>query len=300
MSEFRKEQTIRIGPAGWSYPDWNGIVYPAKKSKGFHELEYLSHYFNTVEVNVSFYRPVTSKMAESWVTKVAHNPEFLFTVKLWNRFTHNIHELQPEDSSIFRQGIQPLMESNRLGCVLMQFPWSFKNTNDNQQHLERVIDEFQNIPLVLEVRHASWISENIFNYLHDHSVGFCNIDQPVFYKSIKPTAVGTSLTGYVRLHGRNYEDWFREGAGRDARYDYLYSEQELAEWIERIKFIASQTNQTFVITNNHFRGQAVTNALQINHAISGKVVRVPPELAIQFPELRKIADALPPGQISLF
>jgi uncharacterized protein YecE (DUF72 family) len=103
--------------------------------------------------------------------------------------------------------------------------------------------------------------------------------------------------GYVRLHGRNYRDWFREKAGRDARYDYLYSEKELDPWLEKISEVTEAASSTYVITNNHFRGQAVVNALQIRSRIEGRKVEAPPGLVEHYPVLADtvVAEKDQPG-----
>ncbi len=120
-------------------------------------------------------------------------------------------------------------------------------------------------------------------------MGICNVDQPLFAKSIKPAAVTTSQIGYVRLHGRNYQDWFREKAPRDDRYNYLYSLDELEPWITRIKEIARKTKESYVITNNHFRGQAVVNALEMKATLTEQRVPAPAPLFQKYPELANSA-----------
>ncbi|MGH9592208.1 MAG: DUF72 domain-containing protein, partial [Bryobacteraceae bacterium] len=82
------ESTIRVGPAGWSYDDWAGFVYPARKPQGFHEASYLAEFFDTIEINTSFYQPLRANLAEQWIERVSSNPRFVFTAKLWQRFTH--------------------------------------------------------------------------------------------------------------------------------------------------------------------------------------------------------------------
>ena len=114
-------------------------------------------------------------------------------------------------------------------------------------------------------------------------MGFVNIDQPQFHDSIKPSAAVTSQVGYVRVHGRNYKDWFRKNAGVEARYDYLYSADELAPWAKRAKEIASETKQTFVVTNNHYRGQAAVNAAMLKSMVSGGKTEVPRVLYDAYP-----------------
>jgi uncharacterized protein YecE (DUF72 family) len=107
--------------------------------------------------------------------------------------------------------------------------------------------------------------------------------------------------GYVRLHGRNAKNWFADNVKPSDRYDYLYREEELDEWIERIRRIAGQADKTYVFTNNHYRGQAPANALQIMAKLSGDKVDVPDLLQQTYSDLRKIAlHGPPPTQASLF
>jgi len=280
---------IRIGPAGWSYKDWEGVVYPHKPGTRFDPLEYLSRFFDTIEINSSFYRSPTAKTAKSWVQRIDGNPLFNFTAKLHRIFTHERGKATEVDEKEFREGIEPLADANRLGAVLLQFPWSFKNTEDERTYLLTLLDKFKDYPLVLEVRHTSWNNPQILDWLEERGVGICNLDQPLFKKSIKPAALTTSTIGYVRLHGRNYKDWFRESAPRDDRYNYLYSLDELDPWITRIKEVAKQTHETYVVTNNHFRGQAVVNALEIKSTVEERMVPAPGPLFDVYPRLEDSA-----------
>ena len=279
------KQVIRIGPAGWSYKDWEGVVYPQKPGKSFDPLEYLSRFFNTIEINSSFYRPPTASTTKSWANRVAGNREFAFTAKLHRVFTHERGKATGEDEKAFRQGMDVLAKAGKLGSVLLQFPWSFKNTGDERVYLAKLLERFARYPLVLEVRHTSWNNEEVYEWLAERGVGICNIDQPVFAKSIRPAALTTSRIGYVRLHGRNYQNWFRDKAPRDERYNYLYSLDELDPWLVRIKDVAKQTRETYVITNNHFRGQAVVNALEIKAALEEELVSAPAPLFQRYPRL---------------
>jgi len=276
---------IRIGPAGWSYRDWNGVVYPQNPGSRFDPLAYLSNFFDTIEINSSFYRPPAASTAKAWAKRVIQNPDFVFTAKLHRVFTHERGKATAEDERLFREGIDPLAEAGRLGAVLIQFPWSFKNTDEDRAHLTKLIDRFKDYPLVLEVRHASWNTSLIQEALEKKAVGICNIDQPLFSKSIRPSALTTSQVGYIRLHGRNYQNWFREDAPRDERYNYLYSLDELEPWIVRIREVAAETKETYVITNNHFRGKAVVNALELKSTLEEKRVPGPAPLLELYPEL---------------
>ncbi|HUE83292.1 MAG TPA: DUF72 domain-containing protein [Pyrinomonadaceae bacterium] len=281
---------IRIGPAGWSYKDWNGIVYPETPGKKFDPLAYLANYFDTIEINSSFYRPPTANTTRSWARRVESNPEFVFTAKLHRVFTHERGKATGEDERLFREGIQPLANAGKLGTLLIQFPWSFKNNDDERLYLFKLIDKFKDYPLVLEVRHSSWNTPPIHERLVEAGVGICNIDQPLFSKSIHPAAISTSPVGYIRLHGRNYQNWFREKAPRDERYNYLYSLDELEPWIARIKDVAEETKETYVITNNHFRGKAVVNGLELKSILEGQPVAAPALLLTEYPRLSELVE----------
>lgn len=282
-------KNIHIGPAGWSYKDWEGVVYPQKPGSKFDPLSYLSRFFDTIEINSSFYRPPTPATTKAWARRVANNPHFTFTAKLHRIFTHERGKATAEDDKAFREAMNPLAETGKLGAILIQFPWSFKNTEEERAYLERLIAQFQEYPLVLEVRHASWNTPVIYEELEEKGVGICNIDQPIFAKSIKPAALTTSGIGYVRLHGRNYGNWFREQAPRDDRYNYLYSLDELDPWITRIREVAKQTKESYVITNNHFLGKAVVNALEIKSVLDGNKVPAPLPLFEKYPQLEGVA-----------
>ena len=286
---MKDQPLIRIGPAGWSYKDWEGVVYPQKPGPRFDPLEYLARFFDTIEINSSFYRSPTANTAKSWARRVEANKAFAFTAKLHRIFTHERGKATESDEKEFREGLDPLQYAGKLGAVLVQFPWSFKNTDEERAYLLKLLDRFQEYPLVLEVRHTSWNNPQILEWLEERGVGICNVDQPLFSKSIKPAALITSQIGYVRLHGRNYKDWFRESAPRDDRYNYLYSLEELDPWITRIKEVAKQTHETYVVTNNHFRGQAVVNALEIKSTIEEKEVPAPGPLFEAYPRLKESA-----------
>ena len=282
-------KAIRIGPAGWAYKDWEGVVYPQKPGAKFDPLEYLARFFNAIEVNSSFYRPFTVSTAKSWSSRVAEARDFMFTAKLNKVFTHERGKATAEDEKQVREGMDVLAGAGKLGAVLLQFPWSFKNTDDERVYLSQLLDRFKDYPLVLEIRHSSWNNPQIYQWLEELGVGICNVDQPLFKKSIKPAHVTTSPIGYVRLHGRNYQDWFREKAPRDDRYNYLYSMDELEPWIARLKEIAAKTKEAYVITNNHFRGQAVVNALEIKATLSEEKVPAPAPLFEKYPQLEDSA-----------
>lgn len=277
---------IRFGPAGWSYKDWNGIVYPEKRPKDFHETSYLANYFDTIEINTSFYYPIRPASAQAWVDRIERNKNFRFTAKLWRGFTHERNATAKDEQEV-KDGFAPLLEAQRLGAVLLQFPWSFKNTDADRKYLLQLQERFREYPLVLEVRHNSWTEPGILEMLADLGVGLCNIDQPLFSRSIEPAAVSTSPIGYIRLHGRNYKQWFTENQNTGDRYNYLYSLKELEPWLARTKAVAEQSKDTYVVTNNHYVGKAVVNALEMTAAIRGTPVNAPPQLVQHYPILKE-------------
>lgn len=292
------KHTIRVGPAGWVYKDWNGIVYPGKPGAKFDPLEYLAGYFDTIEINSSFYRPPAASSSKAWVKRVAHNRDFKFTAKLYRQFTHERGKATTEDEKIFRQGIEPMVEAGKLGALLIQFPWSFKNSDDERDYLSDLLDRFNDYPLVVELRHASWNEAAVFQSFERRGVGFCNIDQPLFARSIKPSARATSRVGYVRLHGRNYENWFRADAAPHDRYNYLYSLDELEPWVDKIKKVSAHSEESYVVTNNHFRGKGVVNALEIKAMLEGGRVPGPALLVEEYP--RATESIVASGQADLF
>jgi len=285
---------VRVGPAGWSYADWKGYVYPARKPKGFHEAEYLAQFFDTIEINTSFYAPIRPEHAKLWIEKVTANARFLFTAKLWRRFTHDLTGT-PADEREVRAGFDALLAAGKLGVVLLQFPFSFHKTEETTEYLGKLLKRFADYPLVVEVRHATWNVAEVFELLRERGVGFCNIDQPLIGRSLKPSAQRTAPVGYVRLHGRRYDTWFTDDTDvpPHERYNYLYSAEELLPWTARVKQVAEDAGDVFVITNNHYQGKAVVNALELIAMLKGTKVKVPEPLRERYPELEKIADERP-------
>ena len=296
---------VYVGPAGWSYPDWAGFVYPLRRAKGFHELSYLAQFFDTIEINTSFYQPLLPDHARQWLGRVAENPRFLFTAKLWQRFTHDRRSLATSsaaaDEREARSGLDVLHAANRLGAVLLQFPFSFHRTAENVAYLSTLLERFAGYPLAVEVRHGTWDSSETLELLRTSGVSFCNIDQPLIGRSLAPSARATSAVGYVRLHGRRYDTWFTDDSRIPAheRYNYLYSAEELDPWVARVRKVSQSARSTFVITNNHFQGKAVVNALQLIHILKKSKVQVPDPLRRQYPEVDSIAEN-PPAEPLLF
>ncbi|MGA8272495.1 MAG: DUF72 domain-containing protein [Candidatus Sulfotelmatobacter sp.] len=293
---------VRVGTAGWSYKDWDGIFYPSgMQRRKQHPLEYLARFFDTTEINTSFYGPLKPELAKLWCRKVAAvNKNFLFTAKLYRAFTHSpLAVMEPtsaatirptdEDESRTREGLDAMAREGLLGALLIQFPVSFKNTPLNREYLDRLLRQFIEYPRVVEVRDSSWNNAETLAAFTQKNVGFCNIDQPVVGRSLAPTEHVTGAIGYVRLHGRNYEQWF-DSDNRNDRYNYLYSEMELSAWKQRIESVAGRAQTTYVITNNHWESKAGVNALELRAMLSQKKVPAPPTLIQRYPELQRFAD----------
>lgn len=275
---------IRIGPAGWDYPDWQGVVYPPNL-KGTDRLVFLSQFFRVVEINVTFYRPLTPFLAWRWLEAVADRPDFRFTAKLLREFTHERGKDAWQQETPVKAGLEPLLVQGRLGVLLAQFPYSFHHTAENRDYLVALRNRFADYPLAVEVRHRSWQRPEVRQFLHDQHLEFCNIDQPQVSYSLGTTNWVTGHRGYLRLHGRNRPAWFGKLGDPHARYDYLYGPEELAKLAQRARELAAQALDTYLIFNNHPRGQAVANALEMIHILTPDKIVVPEGLRAAFPRL---------------
>lgn len=292
---------IRVGPAGWSYPDWEGIVYPRPKPKGFHALPYLAQFFDCIEVNSSFYAMPEAKNATRWLQLVDPHPEFRFLAKLHQEFTH----AAPQDSerhyqrtAAFREGIQPLLESGKFGALLVQFPAHYHANKANAERLDRIAESWGDVPVAVELRHKSWFVPKGLDWLKQRDVALLNVDMPAAPDHPPRMFPPISSLGYLRLHGRNRETWFKRGVGRDARYDYLYSPDEIAQLAGQAQELAHQHEDVYVITNNHFSGQAIANAIELQAHLTEGPIRAPEGLIKHYPHLRSVAT--PVGQRQLF
>jgi len=283
MIQERRTDGLFVGPAGWSYDDWKKLFYPSSKAD---PLKYTAGYFNCVELNSSFYRTPADGMVRGWLQRLEGISPFVFTVKANSRFTHE-RVLIDSEADEFVDRFEPLAENDRLGSFLLQFPWSFRNGKTNRQYLIRAAAAFGRYPVTVELRHGSWNSLDTLDLFSDHGISFCNIDQPVIGNSMPPTDYVTSpRLAYIRLHGRNRETWFEKTAGRDRRYDYLYSPEDIRIWAERAKSMLEKSKKLFIITNNHFRGQALVNAFQLQTLLGKRKASPPDSLENAYPDLR--------------
>jgi len=289
----RKQQTknrkLYIGPAGWDYPDWQGVVYPPSV-KGAGRLAFLATLFNAVEINVTFYRPIAPRDAARWLEAVAGVPDFRFTAKLWQVFTHERRLADPELAR-FREGLEPLLAAGRLGVLLAQFPYSFHNSEENRGYLLQLKSGLADFPLAVEVRHRSWQHQAMREFLREAGLEFVNIDQPMVSYPMGATRWVTGTKGYLRCHGRRKDTWFEFGEDRGARYDYLYGPEELADLAGRTEELLEKAAETYVIFNNHPTGQALANGLELLRILKTDYrPTLPPGLLGAFPRLAKLTE----------
>lgn len=265
---------IYVGTSGWSYPKgegtWKGFFYPPGK---INELEYYSQYFNTVEINSSFYRPPNPGFVYNWARRVPQG--FLFAMKLWQKFTHpRMYRdatgqeaiISQADVDTFKSSIEPLAKTGKLGALLAQFPPSFKNDDYGRQILGAVAKTFGEYPLAVELRHRSWSDdEATAALLRENNVAWVQIDEPRFSTSVAPEVPVTSNLAYFRFHGRNYQDWW--SGDSESRYRYLYSPEEIKELTDRITTAAENARMLFAYFNNHWQAYAPRNANDLKKSL---------------------------------
>ncbi|MEW6051794.1 MAG: DUF72 domain-containing protein [Candidatus Zixiibacteriota bacterium] len=249
--------SLHIGTSGYSFEDWRGSFYPVRIAKG-QMLEHYARFFDTVEINATYYAIPHSRVFASMLKRVPGH--FTFMVKAHTSATHR-RDLIHDETPKFLQSIAPLAESSQLTGVLLQFPWSFSRSKLNERHLELCRKEMPNLPLFIEFRHASWIRPEVMEKLRSLNLNCVSVDEPQLPQMVPPTPLITGDVAYVRFHGRNAAKWY-SGSGHD-RYDYLYSEDELKEWLPKIEEIRLKVRAAYLYFNNCHLGQAATNAKQM-------------------------------------
>jgi uncharacterized protein YecE (DUF72 family) len=291
-------EKIYAGTAGWSYKDWIGSFYPKGQSKDFDMLEFYSTYFNCIEVNSTYYTYINPKIVEGWINKVEDREDFLFTIKLHQDFTHKKNYTKEQVKSV-QYNLDMLQKAERLGGLLLQFPYSFKLDKENANHVKNLLEIFSGYDKFVEVRHKSWFIERFFEFISRNRSSLCAIDQPVLGEAIEfsPVCAGDNL--YIRFHGRNHKAWAKSinnfGTSQSyeqqsERYDYLYSPGELTEIEQKVKEVLDAVKKVFIIFNNHPHGDAVANALELLNMLAGHTkVKVPDTMLKAYPRLSKIS-----------
>jgi len=281
---------LYIGTAGWSYDDWVGKFYPFSHSKEFGWLKYYARYFNTVEVNSSYYSYISPRTVEGWLKQVDEEKDFLFTVKLHMDFTHR-HNYNDEKIAAVKQNLNLLMNANRLGGLLLQFPYSFACNEAAIDYLRILIDIFEEYDKFVEVRHKSWRGKRA------KTITFCSVDQPAIGQAINFNPIVNRAMIYARFHGRNRKAWLESiknygkkqtYAERSERYNYLYSPGELIEIADALKETYDSAGKIFVIMNNHPQGKAVANAFELLHYLkNGAKIKMPGTILKAYPNLKE-------------
>lgn len=249
---------ILVATSGYSYRDWKGKFYP-EDIKESDMLSFYSREFPFTEVNSTYYSLPSPYMIYHMMKKTPEN--FLFVIKAYGGMTHQ-QDLGENTVGKFKEALKPLIEAGRLGCVLAQFPYSFHNTEKNRDFLKRLRERLEGIPLAVEFRCDDWLRLEVIKLLRENQMAFVCVDEPPVKGLLPPAVIATSSIGYVRFHGRNAEKWYNHQKSYE-RYDYLYTEKELAEWVPRIKELSRKTEVVFIAMNNHFNASAVINARQL-------------------------------------
>jgi uncharacterized protein YecE (DUF72 family) len=249
-----EDHTVLVGTSGFSFDDWSGAFYPpGLPSSG--RLSFYSRYFPAVEVNSTYYGIPHPRVMQSLVEKTPGGFEFI--VKANQQMTHRA-EAPASVYDDFLRALEPMVDAQRFHGVLAQFPWRFKQSPGARRHLLDLQLRLGEAPLFVEFRHDSWISEEVFEFLSDHGIGYCSVDEPALDGLVPPLARLTGETAYVRFHGRNRVTWWGKGEGD--RYDYDYDRKELEEWLTKIRELAERAEKTYVFFNNCHAGQAARNA----------------------------------------
>jgi uncharacterized protein YecE (DUF72 family) len=247
---------ILIGTSGFSYDDWRGVFYP----DGLAGRDFLSFYaqeFPAVELNFSYYRMPEPNQCIRMLEKSGFRVEFV--VKAFQGLTHELTDQSlSEILPAFKTSIDPFWREGRLGAVLLQFPQSFHYRAESRIYLESLIKGLSPLPLCVEFRQRGWVRDSVFAALKELRAGFVCVDEPPLQGLLPPLAEATSRIGYIRFHGRNRLKWYT--GDTKERYDYLYRDDELREWLPRVSAIAERTEKVFLFFNNHRKGQAIANA----------------------------------------
>ncbi|HEY7081365.1 MAG TPA: DUF72 domain-containing protein [Nitrososphaeraceae archaeon] len=270
LEDTRRNSSLLIGCSGWNYPDtpeegggWTGVFYPDKETK---RLRYYSQFFETAEMDSTFYNRFYSKMTKgTFIGMTKANPErFQFSIKVSETITHqkrlDIEKGAIADFEEFIDKISPLKSANKLEAILIQLPPSF--TVNDFGNIERFLDRLRNTDknnskydYAVEFRHPSCKTEGPWEMLKNYNIAAVITDSPAKENlQFLSDVVITADHSIIRFHGRNTKGHYW--------YNYLYSKQELEPWIEKVNQIKSQTKVLRVYFNNHYGGKAVINALQ--------------------------------------
>ncbi len=249
-------QSVRIGTSGYSFKDWVGPFYPAG-TRPAAQLEYYTRHFDCLELNVTYYRIPDAKLIAGIEQRTPAG--FAFVVKLHSDITHKLSRDAALDAA-FHAAVQPLRDAGKMHGLLAQFPYGFRNTQENRAFVAELRERFAADALFVEFRRDEWAAPPVFTFLRRLRLGWVCVDEPALPGLVPPVALATTDVAYVRLHGRNKATWYSGGQAGADRYDYSYTEPELRQWAEKTRQLAGEARQTFVFFNNCHGGQAPANA----------------------------------------
>ena len=269
---------LLIGTSGYDYPEWKGVFYPEEVKRA----DFLSYYatkFNALELNFSFYGMPTAQRMQSFYDRTQGT--VAFSVKANRLLTHEVDSSWQTVAQDFKTAVTPLLEKDSLSSVLFQFPESFHYTNDNRIYLGKLINEFQGFPVVVEFRHTEWIKESVFEGLEKMHASLCFCDCPELKNLPKMNLTSENVftspfigpSAYMRLHGRNENAWYADNSSEEtaqngsARYNYDYSNKELAQFIPTINAALNDRKILQIFFNNHPNGNGAKNALALKNMI---------------------------------
>jgi uncharacterized protein YecE (DUF72 family) len=253
---------IRVGTSGFDYDDWRGAFYPDDLPKA-RFLEHYAEHFSALELNFSYYKMPNARQLDAMVTRT--RGAVTFAIKAHRSMTHE-RTAGAAELSAFAEAIAPLRAAGALGAVLAQFPQSFHQTEENRAWVKRLVDRI-GPPIVVELRRADWTTPSLLDWLGRVGAGFCCVDEPELPGLVPPLAAATAPPGYVRFHGRNAAKWYVHDRPEE-RYDYRYSDRELAAWVPKIREIEKKAGDVLAFFNNHFQGKAVDAAKALERLLS--------------------------------
>jgi len=273
---------IRVGVCSWADETLTKVWYPKGIKSGEERLRYYAERFDVVEANSTYYRLPEPQMVENWAERTP--PGFTMHVKAFGVMTRHpvkVDQLPPDLRDVptdargrvdrppreyraevfarFHDALEPLRSAGKLGGILMQFPPYIVPRASSLEYLEWSQEQLRGDEMLVEFRHASWLDEehraDTLRFLENHRMTYVVVDAPqTGGKNVLPTVVAaTSETGYVRFHGRNAETWNKRTGSAAERFDYLYSEDELREWVPRLKELAAETQTVYAMFNNNGR-----------------------------------------------
>jgi uncharacterized protein YecE (DUF72 family) len=245
---------IDVGTSGWRFDDWAGSFYPLRVPQN-QWLEYYAARFTVGEINSTYYRIAPARTYAAIERKTP--PGFRFIAKVHADVTH--HRREPASSMHeLLTALQPLREANKLIGLLAQFPAGFRYSSEAMSHLLDVQSQCDGVPLCVEFRSGTWLTDETIGRIREAGITWVCPDEPDLADLMPHRLLATSDLFYARLHGRNARTWYNSRAGD--RYDYHYTEEELAAFGRELIELKSPAKRGVVLFNNCYAGQAPRNA----------------------------------------